>query len=224
MTLFLLILLHAESFRMQQLSQLQQTQLTSLRDYQEQISQQEQGLYTTVSWKAFESAYSYADTVNNDASATEPILWRILTVEDGKALVLSEKILTRGAYFNPEWIKYKFTYWSHSCLAASSSINYWGSLPESPDRLFYLTADSVPLEWYGERGPETDLFYLHARYWCNEIFYKEHLSTEEQERVLLSDLTNPDNPRFGTTGGPDTQDYVFFLSYEEVNKYEHEFY
>ena len=157
---------------------------------------------------------------DDDDTALEPIEWRILTVKDGKALIISEKILTRGAYFNPEWIKFKYTYWAKSCIAETSSSNYWGSLPKSPSRYYDgLTPDSVPLGWYAERGPEADIFYVHARYWCNEVFYKEHLSEEERARVLLSDLTNPDNPRHGITGGPDTQDYVFFLSYEEMEEY-----
>lgn len=157
---------------------------------------------------------------DDEYTAKEPIEWRILTVEDGKALVLSEKILTRGSYFNPEWIKYKYTYWSNSCVAASSSTNFWGSAPESPDRMMSgLTEESVPLGWYGTRGPETELFYLHARYWCNETFYNEAFSEAEKERILLSELTNPDNPVYGTSGGPDTQDYVFFLSYEEIEAY-----
>ena len=157
---------------------------------------------------------------DNDTTATEPSVWRILTVEDGKALVISEQILTRGSYFNPEWIKYKYTYWSNSCIAATSYMNYWGSAPESPDRMMgALTPESVPLSWQGERGPETELYYLHARYWCNETFYKEVFSPEEQERILLTDLTNHDNPMYGTKGGPDTQDYVFFLSFEELDAY-----
>ena len=157
---------------------------------------------------------------DNDKTSTEPLEWRILAVEDGKALVITEHILTRGSYFNPEWIKYKYTYWSHSCIAQSKSSNYWGSAPESPDRWFGdLTPESVPLGWYAERGPETELFYLHARYWCNEVFYKESFSDEERSRILLSDLTNPDNPTYGTEGGPDTQDYVFFLSLDEITTY-----
>ena len=157
---------------------------------------------------------------DNDKTSTEPLEWRILTVEDGKALVITEHILTRGSYFNPEWIKYKYTYWAHSCIAATRSWNYWGSSPESPDRWFgNLTPESVPLGWYAERGPETELFYLHARYWCNEVFYKESFSDEERSRILLSDLTNPDNPTYGTEGGPDTQDYVFFLSLDEITTY-----
>jgi len=157
---------------------------------------------------------------DNDETATEAVEWRILTVEDGKALVISEKILDMGSYFNPEWIKYKYTYWANSCIGETSSINYWGSAPESADRRFGgLSPESVPLTWYGEYGPETELFYVHCRYWCNEFFYKNAFSDEEKERILLSDLTNPDNPNYGTPGGPDSQDYVFFLSYEEVNAY-----
>ena len=157
---------------------------------------------------------------DDDDTTIEPIEWRILTVEDGKALVLSEYLLTRGAYFNPEWIKFKYTYWAESCIAETSSSNYWGSLPKSPSRYYDgLTPESVPQGWYAERGPEADIFYVHARYWCNEVFYKENFSPEEQARILLSDLTNPDNPRSGVTGGPDTQDYVFFLSFEEVEEY-----
>lgn len=157
---------------------------------------------------------------DDDDTATEPIEWRVLTVEDGKALVLSEHILTRGSFFNPEWIKYKYTYWAQSCVAETSSTNYWGSAPEDPKRrIDNLTPESVPNGWHGERVPEADLFYVHARYWCNETFYKEHFTDEERERILLSDLTNPENPKFHTKGGPETQDYVFFLSYEEVKAY-----
>lgn len=157
---------------------------------------------------------------DEDPTALEPIEWRILTVEDGKAFVISEKILTRGSYFNPEWIKYKYTYWAHSCIAASSYKNYWGSAPASPERMMGgLTPDSVPLSWKGERGPETELYYLHARYWCNDVFYKEAFSPEEQARILLSDLINHDNPVHGIVGGPNSQDYVFFLSYDELMAY-----
>ena len=157
---------------------------------------------------------------DDEDAEPEPIEWRILAVEDGKALVLSEYILTKGSYFNPEWIKYKYTYWAESCIAATRSINYWGSKPEADERRFgNLTPDSVPQGWFAERGPEKDIFYVHSRYWCNEVFYKEHLSQEEQARVVLSNLTNPDNPRYHTEGGPDSQDYVFFLSYEEADAY-----
>ena len=156
---------------------------------------------------------------DDDDSALEPIEWRILTVEDGKALVLSEYLLTRGAYFNPEWIKFKYTYWAKSCLAETATTNYWGSAPKDPSRMYEISEDSVPLAWYGDRGHESELYYLHARYWCNEVFYTENFSEGERNRILLSNLTNPDNPRSGVTGGEDTQDYVFFLSYEEVETY-----
>lgn len=156
---------------------------------------------------------------DDDDTATEPIVWRIIAVEDGKALVLSDQILTKGSYFNPDWIKYKYTYWAESCVAETSSVNYWGSKPADPKRQFSVSPGSVPLNWKNERGPEEEIFYVHARYWCNEVFYKENLSEEEQKRVVLSNLTNPGNPQYRTKGGPDSQDYVFFLSYEELDRY-----
>lgn len=174
-------------------------------------------------WEAIpvaEKLYMGLYEQDNDPASLEPIEWRILTVEDGKALVLSEYLLTRGSYFNPEWIKFKYTYWAESCIAETASFNYWGSLPKSPSRYYDgLTPDNVPLGWYAEWGPEAELFYVHARYWCNEVFYKENFTDEERGRILLSNLTNPDNPRSDVTGGPDSQDYVFFLSFEEFEKY-----
>lgn len=157
---------------------------------------------------------------DDNPEGLEPIEWRILSVEDGKAFVISEKLLDRGSYFNPEWIKYKYTYWAHSCIAAYNYINYWGSMPEDPSRMMTgLTEDSVPLEWFGERGPESELFYLHARYWCNDVFYKDAFSDEERERILLSDIVNHDNYTYNIDGGEDTQDYVFFLSHDELVTY-----
>ena len=157
---------------------------------------------------------------DDDPAATEPIAWKILTVEDGKAFVISEDILDKGSYFNPEWIKYKYTYWARSCIVENRNFNYWGSMPEDPSRLMTgLTEDSVPLEWFGERGPETDLFYLHARFWCNDTFYNGAFSDEEKARILLTNNVNHDNLVYNIDGGPDSEDYVFFLSHEELDAY-----
>ena len=157
---------------------------------------------------------------DDDPTATEPIAWKILTVEDGKAFVVSQDILDKGSYFNPEWIKYKYTYWNNSCIVAIRDFNYWGSMPEDPSRLMTgLTEDSVPLEWFGERGPETDLFYLHARFWCNDTFYNGAFSDEEKERILLTTNVNHENHVYGIDGGPDSEDYVFFLSHDELDAY-----
>ena len=59
----------------------------------------------------------------------------------------------------------------------------------------------------------------YLRYWMNHIFLKEAFNEEEQSGILLTHLSNPDNPQFGTEGGEDTEDFVFALSYLEAEHY-----
>jgi len=57
------------------------------------------------------------------------------------------------------------------------------------------------------------------RAWLNKSFYETAFSESEQGMILLSYLENPDNPDYGTEGGNDTEDKIFCLSLDEVNKY-----
>ena len=150
----------------------------------------------------------------------EPIEWSVLGIDGGKALVISKHILHNAGYFNPWWIKYKYTYWAHSYIS-DFNVNYWGSQPEDPSRRFTVSgSNDIPME-DRTRGSEEDLYNseLHCRYWCNSIFYADAFEEDERARILLSHNTNPDNPESRVKGGPDTDDYVFFLSYEELMKY-----
>lgn len=157
---------------------------------------------------------------DGDPEAKEPIEWTILTVEDGKALLISKYILHNNSYFNPWWIKYKYTYWAYSYIGDFPT-NYWGSQPEDPSRRYDIYGPDGILMEDKTRGSEEDLYNseLHCRYWCNTMFYTDAFTDEERARILLTHNTNPDNPDSHVKGGPDTDDYVFFLSYEELNKY-----
>ena len=146
------------------------------------------------------------------------IEWRVLAVEGSKALIITDRVLMQGSYFNPSWIKYKYTYWSGSYIGDIST-NYRGSQPEDPSRLIKgITPTHVPLK-DGTWGKESDLFPYHARYWCNKVFYEKAFSTKEKNRIIRVTNSNPNNPKTNIKGGPDTKDYVFFLSLEEVLKY-----
>ena len=57
------------------------------------------------------------------------------------------------------------------------------------------------------------------RKWLNSDFINSALNTEEQKNILITKITNPDNPKFGTEGGSDTLDKIFILSIEEAEKY-----
>lgn len=54
------------------------------------------------------------------------------------------------------------------------------------------------------------------RSWMNWQFRANAFTSEEWNAVVTQTVKNPPNPEYGTTGGNDTQDKVFALSYEEV--------
>ncbi len=152
--------------------------------------------------------------------AAEPIEWTILGVKDNKALLITRHIIHNNSYFNPWWIKYKYTYWAYSYIGDFST-NYWGSQPEDPSRRYNIYGHDGILMEDKTRGTEEQLYNseLHCRYWCNQMFYYDAFTDEERARILLTHNENPDNPDSGVKGGPDTDDYVFFLSAPEVYEY-----
>ncbi len=61
------------------------------------------------------------------------------------------------------------------------------------------------------------------RKWLNENFYNVAFNEVEKEKVLLSIIENPFNPIYGTSGGNDTKDKVFLLSYYDIMNSEYGF-
>ena len=57
------------------------------------------------------------------------------------------------------------------------------------------------------------------RKWLNGEFYETAFRPEEKVRIQQVTNENPDNPEYGTKGGNRTQDRIFLLSIDEVNKY-----
>jgi len=57
------------------------------------------------------------------------------------------------------------------------------------------------------------------RSWLNDEFLTKAFSENEQNKILLENVSNPDNPASGADGGVDTQDKVFLLSIDEVEQY-----
>jgi hypothetical protein len=108
------------------------------------------------------------------------IEWRVLAMENGRALVVSEDILTVRQYDD---------------FGVSSY-----------DQIDWNTAAAT---W-----AESDI-----RAWLNGEFLDTAFTTGEQGVVNLSHISNPDNPDYGTEGGADTEDRVFLLSIDEVNRY-----
>ena len=57
------------------------------------------------------------------------------------------------------------------------------------------------------------------RSWLNGDFYNSAFTAAEKNSILLVTNSNPNNEQFGTSGGGQTQDRIFLLSIDEVNRY-----
>ncbi|MBR6090156.1 MAG: hypothetical protein IKP86_09505, partial [Anaerolineaceae bacterium] len=57
------------------------------------------------------------------------------------------------------------------------------------------------------------------RKWLNGEFYNSAFSADEKSCISETAVSNPDNQKYGTGGGNDTQDKIFLLSIDEANQY-----
>ena len=90
---------------------------------------------------------------------------------------------------------------------------------EEKNTMLVISDKAVCKNKYHEKEEPITWEQCTLREWLNEEFINEEFSEEEREAILVSHLKNPDNPRFGTKGGNDTDDKIFLLSIEEVLQY-----
>lgn len=157
---------------------------------------------------------------DNNTSTVDPVEWIIIHAEEDKAFVLSKYILKTDSFFNPAWIKYKYCNWAGSIITTYRSSNNWYPSANSMSFKKINGVTMVPKKdgTYISNDDLTRLY--HCRTWCNDTFYGGAFTEAEKARILLTKNTNPENPSYSSIdGGPDTYDYVFFLSYEELTKY-----
>ncbi len=157
---------------------------------------------------------------DNKASTVDPIEWIVIHATEEKAFLLSKYILKTDSFFNPAWIKYKYCNWAGSIITTFRSSNNWYPSANSMSFKKVNGVTMVPKKdgTYISNDDLTKLY--HCRTWCNDTFYNGAFTEEEKARILLTKNTNPENPSYSSIdGGPDTYDYVFFLSYQELEQY-----
>ena len=89
---------------------------------------------------------------------------------------------------------------------------------EADARLLVSRYGLYPLAY--DRGGESATWETcGARAWLNSNFLNDAFTEAEQALILEAHLENPDNPEYGTDGGGETDDKVFFLSVGEAERY-----
>lgn len=128
------------------------------------------------------------------------VLYRCITYSDIE--VESEETRWGGArYFKWEPIK-------------------WRVLKNDGDSLFVMACRGLDIATYQKTGAvfPTSLTWEECalKKWMNTSFLRRAFTNEEQKAVRTTTITNEANALYGTSGGNDTQDKVFALSYNEV--------
>lgn len=91
----------------------------------------------------------------------------------------------------------------------------WRVLAIEGTQMLLISKDGLDDQRYNEKGSGVTWENCSLRTWLNDTFLNAAFSADEQEAVVLTTITNPDNPDYGTAGCPDTQDKVFVLSIDE---------
>jgi len=94
----------------------------------------------------------------------------------------------------------------------------WRVLEVSNDKALLITKDAIDCKRYNELEDIT-WEECSLRQWLNNEFINEAFDKYEQNKILLTDLSNLDNARCGTNGGNNTKDKIFLLSLDEAQKY-----
>lgn len=97
--------------------------------------------------------------------------------------------------------------------------NEWVILDIKDNQAFLLMKSALPVMAYNDSLNDVTWESSSIRQWLNTTFMTENFSKGELKDIVLTNVVNNDNPVYGTDGGNNTQDYIFFLSSEEASQY-----
>lgn len=95
----------------------------------------------------------------------------------------------------------------------------WRVLDREGDKRLILAEGIVEHRPYNRTYENTYWQTSTLRRWLNQAFLQEAFSFQERTRIVNTRLKNLPNPRYLTSGCPDTVDKVFLLGMEELERY-----
>ena len=94
----------------------------------------------------------------------------------------------------------------------------WIVLDVQNGGVFLLSKYGLDAKPYNRTDTDVTWETCSLRSWLNNQFYNSAFSSSEKQQIHWTSLENLDNPQFGTSGGRDTNDYVFLMDIREYNK------
>ena len=98
----------------------------------------------------------------------------------------------------------------------------WLVLAREGNKALLISRYGLDAQPYNENWTDTTWEKCTLRTWLNGTFLNKAFTAQEQEGILVTDVDNSASQGYsgwGTSGGNNTRDKVFLLSYAEANKY-----
>lgn len=95
----------------------------------------------------------------------------------------------------------------------------WLVLVKDDNKMLAISNKAIDCKPYHSSYCGTTWEECSLRRWLNDTFVNEAFTPEEQEKILITDVTADVNPDYDIDAGNDTEDKAFLLSIPEVNKY-----
>ena len=159
--------------------------------------------------------YVYAYITYKDISSYKDVGTLLATDTNLIAVVTHKAIFSVGNYV--EFGTYPQTESGDDATAIE-----WLVLARDGNRALLLSRHGLDTQPYNEDYEDVTWEKCTLRTWLNDTFINKAFTEEEQSAILLTDVNNGQSQccnRWDTTGGNDTQDKVFLLSYAEANEY-----
>ena len=95
----------------------------------------------------------------------------------------------------------------------------WKVLDKKNGRVLLLSKYGLDVKTYNNTSTDVTWETCTLRSWLNSDFLNSAFSSSEKSVIPTVTLSNPDNPKYGTAGGNNTNDQVFLLSLQEMQQY-----
>ena len=95
----------------------------------------------------------------------------------------------------------------------------WIVLEKDDNKALLLSKYILDCKCYNEIQTDVTWETCTLRSWLNDTFYNAAFSDWCKSKILTTNVLNSNNNKYGTSGGNNTNDKIFCLSIDEVNRY-----
>lgn len=95
----------------------------------------------------------------------------------------------------------------------------WRVLDVSSDEVLLISQYGLDTMTFSTGSGNVNWSTSNIRRWLNGSFLNTAFTSEEQAYIMTTLVTTPKHPDYTTSGGPDCEDKLFLLSYQEAQKY-----